>query len=524
MAGEPNLIILTDIGGDPDDQQSLVRLLVTSNEFNIKAIIPMSFSDLAISSSQQMELVRCYINAYGQVYSSLSQHASGFPSPSYLLSILKRGATGIPATSGSGANVENKIIGAGKDTEGSAFIIEIVDNTSGTINIAIWGGAVDIAQALWKVKNSRSSSAVDQFISKIRIHAINDQDDAGYWIRSNFPNLFFILSKARSGDLLYSVFRGMYIGGDENLTSKSWVTSHVVNNHGALGALYPTITYTQSNPHGCLKEGDTPSWFFFLENGLNKATSPHYGGWGGRFDRNGTFYQDVSDHVGSTTDGRATVWRWRQDYQNEFQARMDWCVNTYSHANHKPIAQISGDLNRTVSGGALVALDASSSSDPDGNSLSYYWYLYPEPGSFSGSFSIPNSSNSLVQFYAPAVSSNRTMHIILEVRDNGNPNLVSYQRVVLTIQPGTSPPPSESITAPGAPSGPSTGQIGQNLNYSTSGSASTLEHEIEYQFNWGDGNFSSWGSATQSHSYSSTGSFSIQAHARCKIHTDILSN
>ena len=35
----PRLAILTDIGGDPDDQQSMIRLMVYSNEFEIEALI-----------------------------------------------------------------------------------------------------------------------------------------------------------------------------------------------------------------------------------------------------------------------------------------------------------------------------------------------------------------------------------------------------------------------------------------------------------------------------------------------------
>lgn len=36
---EPRVIVLTDIGGDPDDQQSMVRFLVYSNEFEVEGLI-----------------------------------------------------------------------------------------------------------------------------------------------------------------------------------------------------------------------------------------------------------------------------------------------------------------------------------------------------------------------------------------------------------------------------------------------------------------------------------------------------
>ena len=37
--GRPRLIVLTDTGGDPDDQQSMVRLMAFANEFAIEGLI-----------------------------------------------------------------------------------------------------------------------------------------------------------------------------------------------------------------------------------------------------------------------------------------------------------------------------------------------------------------------------------------------------------------------------------------------------------------------------------------------------
>ena len=37
--GKPRIITTTDLGADPDDEQSLVRLLVSANEFDIEGLI-----------------------------------------------------------------------------------------------------------------------------------------------------------------------------------------------------------------------------------------------------------------------------------------------------------------------------------------------------------------------------------------------------------------------------------------------------------------------------------------------------
>ncbi|HDP99250.1 MAG TPA: hypothetical protein ENN22_08725, partial [bacterium] len=82
----------------------------------------------------------------------------------------------------------------------------------------------------------------------------------------------------------------------------------------------------------------------------------------------------------------------------------------------------------------------------------------------------------------------------------------------------------ETVTVPNSLSGPSHGEIGESLNFSTGGSVSSYGHSVEYQFKWGDGNNSSWGIENKNHSYQHTGTYKIQTRARCKIHTSIVSS
>src|SRR4030095_6331588 len=57
------------------------------------------------------------------------------------------------------------------------------------------------------------------------------------------------------------------------------------------------------------------------------------------------------------------------------------------------------------------------------------------------------------------------------------------------------------IPAPSKAHGPSALCIGVNGNYSTGNSTSSMGHAVEYQFDWGDGTQSDWGTATRSHSW-----------------------
>ena len=439
----PRLLVLTDIGGDPDDEQSLVRLLIYSSEFDIEGIIPQLWLNHSgrhgkLSPDSQMDLVRDMIGLYGQVRENLAKHADSYPTESYLKSVLKRGTVDVPHPD-STPNISG-IIGTGKDTEGSEWIISVVDKPDNRpVDVNVWGGPADLAQALWKVRSERGQSELNSFVSKIRVHAIGDQDNTGPWIRDNFPDLFYILDHARDGDKMHSCYRGMFIGGDESLTSREWIDKHVRHHHGPLGEFYPPETWTGPNPNSALKEGDTPSWFYFYQNGLNVPSEPEFGGWGGRFSPNGKYYQDVEDTVGDETSGRATVWRWRPAFQNEFQARMDWCVKDYPAANHNPVAIVNGHSSRSplmisAAPGDAVDLDASESSDPDGDGLSYRWWLYGEAGTYESIASTTYSTSANASLRVPPDAAGRTIHVILEIRDDGLPPLTGYRRVIIEVE------------------------------------------------------------------------------------------
>ena len=144
-------------------------------------------------------------------------------------------------------------------------------------------------------------------------------------MRGEFPGLHYVLNKAPRGqDKRRATFRGMYLTGNESLTSREWVETNV-RSKGPLGALYPTKTWTAPNKHSCLKEGDTPSWFFFLPVGGNDPADPTKAGWGGRFRRTlDGWYGDLPFQ--DDFDPRTTVSRWRSVFQADFAKRMQWCV------------------------------------------------------------------------------------------------------------------------------------------------------------------------------------------------------
>jgi hypothetical protein len=318
-AERPRLAVLTDIGGDPDDQQAMIRLMVYVNEFELEVLLASASGTPGELKKAvvQPDLIRQIVTAYGEVLPNLKQHASGWPSAAELEARI------VPGNPRRGRDH----IGPGHDTAGSRTLIERVD--AGTperpLNISIWGGQTDFAQALWRVKQDRGVAGFAGFARKLRVYDIADQDGIADWMRSEFPGLHYVLSKAYPGeDKRRGTFRGMYLTGDESLTSRAWVDKNV-RTKGPLGALYPTKTWTLPNPHSCLKEGDTPSWFFFLPLGGNDPADPTKPGWGGQFvrERDGWFRDLPPD---SRRDPRETVSRWRPDFQRDFARRMAWCI------------------------------------------------------------------------------------------------------------------------------------------------------------------------------------------------------
>lgn len=403
------VFVLTDMGNEPDDSQSMVRLLTYSNRLDLEGLVATTSRFMTHVVLPQLITER--INAYGKVRDNLLLHEAGFPTVEYLHAITKKG---VPKSGMAG-------VGADYDSTGSELLIAAVDKVdTRPLWVSVWGGPNTLAQALWKVKQTRSADALATFLSKLRIFAIEDQDDSGAWIRANFPQLFYMYGGSWAG--ISSK------GGDMSLVDNPWIDQHVRNNHGPLGAFYPHLAN--------IMEGDSSSWLYLIPTGLGNPEQPEWGSWGGRYrNTKNRIYSDVEDTWQGQTNQYATIYRWRQAFQNDFQARMDWNVQPYAQANHPPVAVVAGDLMKTASSGSSVSLSAVGSSDPDGNALSYEWTVYSEASSSTNAIAISGATEQNASFVAPKVTSPQTVHVILTVRDNGTPNLFRYQRVIVTVNP-----------------------------------------------------------------------------------------
>lgn len=451
-AEKPRVFVLTDIENEPDDTMSMVRFMTYANNFDIEGLAATTSTHL--KNRVAPERIRRIVAAYAKVRDNLEQHEPGYPTGERLLSVVTEG---LPIY-GLGA------VGAGKDSPASELLIKAVDRDDPRpVWVTVWGGPNVLAQALWKVRATRSAADLAKFVAKLRVYTISDQDDSGPWMRKEFPDLFYIVSPGMSpgGGYHFATWSGISgdyfharcAGADFSLVTNEWLDVNV-RRKGPLGAEYPRWEY--------LMEGDTPSYLNLINNGLSSPEHPDWGGWGGRYElytprtekwfvqpETRPIWTNANDEV-LGIDGRwhlgnhETIWRWREAFQNDFAARMDWTIKPYKEANHPPVVKLAHPAELSAKPGQRVELSAEGTTDPDGDALSYEWFGYSEPGTFSVASARSGQPIEIRNFDQPKawlviptsrVLRNGTLHIILAVTDHGTPRLTRYQRVIINVAP-----------------------------------------------------------------------------------------
>jgi hypothetical protein len=454
-APKQRLIVLTDAEADQDDTQSLIRLLLYSNEIDLEGLIATTSTHMR--QELHPETLRHVVGLYGGVQPNLLKHDARYPAATRLLGLI---ASGQPSYGMAG-------IGTGKDSAGSKAIITALERPDPRpLWVTIWGGANTLAQALLTLKATHSPAETSRLIAKLRVSTISDQDDSGAWLRRTFPDLFYVVSPGGYSNGTWGALIEVVDGIDNRTVGNPWLRDTIQQGHGPLGAAYPDVAYGV--------EGDTPSYLSLIPNGLNAPEHPNWGGWGGRYElytpdlhtldltgftggvpiepETRPIWTNASDHFSpvqpaeygravnraakSFSGSRVTLWRWRDDFQNDFAARIDWTTRPYDKANHPPVVRLAGPDSLTVHAGEVFTLSAAGSFDPDGDSLSYLWFNYAEAGTLRTPIPTIGAENIFhMSFKAPEVTKAETAHFIVAVTDKGTPPLTRYRRVIVTILP-----------------------------------------------------------------------------------------
>lgn len=444
---EKTRVIVTS-DGEIDDECSLVRFLLYSNDMKIEGLIT--------SSSQYHwqghkwagdQWAKPYLDAYAKVYPNLLKHDKNYPTPEYLNSIYVLG------------NVETEGE-MEKVTVGSELIVKtLLDETDKRpIWLQAWGGTNTIARALKTIEESHPEK-MQYVANKIRLYMIWEQDETyqsyikPHWGKYNIETII--------SDQFIAYFyswKKFLPAEEQKYLVGSWMKEHILDNLGPLCSLY------KSHENGDFRsEGDSPAFLHTLRTGLRSTESPDYGGWGGRFVkvRANTWLDPVLEPGYKYPEGRwytSTAWgrtrmkkeiendpvlqeymkptmQWIIPLQNDFASRADWCIKSFEEANHPPVVILKNKLDLKAKAGQKVKLDACKSSDPDRDSLNYKWWIYKDAGTYKGLVNLQNSTKPKTSFKIPSdAKSGETIHVICEVSDSVSPQLTRYQRVIIEIQ------------------------------------------------------------------------------------------
>ena len=468
----PRTIVTTD--PELDDSNSLVRFLLYSAEVETEGLIYASsqfhwrgdgkgtrFSmpdreysrgglNLCPCTSWRWKPGERYIDEaveiYAKVYPNLRVHDRNYPTPEFLRSKIREG----------NVEFEGDI---SKDTAGSDLIKRVLlDDKPGPVYLLAWGGQSTIARALQSIRQQYESSPEwpklrDKVSRKAIIQAFGDQDgtNASY-IKPQWPGIEFRqMATATWGYGARSVVRPEFA----RYLSAEW-TRENVSNVGPFGAFYRVWgdgkqmvpgdifdyfgldlgadelrakgyrVWTPPQEKGAwISEGDTSTFMNLVDNGLRAHEDASFGGWGGRNAAD-------KDASGASPRDYATA-RWFELAQRDFAARLTWTVTpAFAAANHEPKVTVSGPLNRTAAPGSTVRLVATAS-DPDKNALTVKWWQYTDADTYPGTVSLESPETLISTFQVPTdATPGQTIHVLIQVTDNGTPALTSFQRVVVT--------------------------------------------------------------------------------------------
>ncbi|PJJ83804.1 DUF1593 domain-containing protein [Mucilaginibacter auburnensis] len=435
---KPRVIVLTDIAPidiEPDDMESLIRLLSHADLFEIEGLVSTTgWSDYG--DKEHPEIIHDVINAYEKDLPNLQKRSAQisfskdesrqqlgyWPSPAYLRSRTVLGSTKMGVAA----------LGETNNSAGSDLIIKMADEQDERpLWILVWGGGNTVAQAIWKVQKERPAADLKKFLHKLRVYTITDQDhvqfrykhnaSSHYWMRKEFADdLFFVWDESA---WLY-----------QNNTGKSRWDEYArdIQNHGALGAIYPKFKWGV--------EGDTPSFLYVWPNGLNDPENPSAGGWGGYFQRGISADSVTTAYINQkNTPANAISKKYQEKFYqalfNSFAARMDWAKD--GKGNRNPTVIVNGDktinlIRVNLKPGTTFTLDAAATTDAEGDQLHFNWWILTEAGTYQQPIAIDGSTSPKIKLKVPADAAGKTFHVICEVTDNGTPALTSYRRIIVS--------------------------------------------------------------------------------------------
>ena len=257
----PRVLISTDIGGtDPDDNQSMVHLMMYSDLFHLEGLV----SSPSFGNGSKQELLRM-IDLYAKDYPKLKEHYERLMSPKAMRKLCKQGRRGLMP-----------LKGYAEPTEGSKWIVKCARRQSDKpLWVLVWGTLEDVAQALHDAPD---------IAKRIRVYYIGGPNkkwgvNSYAYIARNFPNLWMIENNATyrgfitDNDKMELIEEYQGMEQDANRYGTGYY-DYAMKERGAMGRDF--INYY----NGIVKMGDTPSLLYMMQGNPN---DPMGESWGGSF-------------------------------------------------------------------------------------------------------------------------------------------------------------------------------------------------------------------------------------------------
>jgi hypothetical protein len=318
------VLVSTDLGGDPDDIQSLIHLLHYSDILQIEGIV----SSPGPGSVNRVEKIREWIERVDLPH--LRRSHPELMAEADLLAMTHQGATepGGPAP--------------GKQTAGSEWIrarAKAADpiGQGRPLWVLAWGSLTDVAQALHDDPSVAASIRLNYIGSSNTTADPESRDYVYRFMQEQVPDFWWI----EDGILprfQHDTFRGYYLGGNQSgeWGAQAFVQTNIrgrgTNGGGKfsekLGDAMPLARHPGS-VEGILKEGDTPTFLYLLSpvvGGVGHVDDPTAPNWGGQFrrpqpDRHPNYYVDLDAPAEVC---HATINQWRVDYLSHWKQRWAW--------------------------------------------------------------------------------------------------------------------------------------------------------------------------------------------------------
>ena len=322
MSTTYRVLVSTDLGGDPDDIQSLFRLVHHSDILKVEGIT----SCIGPGSKPSAGLIAEWVQRIDVDFLRARGHAD-LMSEAEVLAVVRQGAiqSGGPSPA--------------RTTAGSRLIVERanapdLEGRDRPLWVLVWGSITDVAQALHDDPG---------IATKIRIYYIGssnteaDPESRDYVHRhlaERWPELWWI-ENGIMPKMSHDTFRGVYLGGNQEgeWANQAFIPTNIrgrgTTHDGLFEQLCGDAFPVASWPAGRLKEGDSPSLLYLLSpilGGVGDVDDPTAPSWGGQFRRPQpeslpNYYTDLDADAETC---QATISRWRVQFLSEWKERWAW--------------------------------------------------------------------------------------------------------------------------------------------------------------------------------------------------------